>query len=172
MEVNGSIGVKRDLHRYLYLEDSSWTKCLLQYGGHSDMGIQNSFYFPKGLPCHGDSWPHWDTQSSPGEVMWLQVCTAEQINSNTSLLLDTAASLEFNLLKLFEELKYAELCLRLNYVLSHSCSTVWCFQAISELLGWVFFFHWLLKDTRFYHVVLKLEYFNFVGIWSQHPWNP
>lgn len=63
------------------------------------------------------------------------VCTAEQINSNASLLLDTAASWEFNLLKLFEELKNAELCQKLSYVLSCSCSTVWCFQAISELLG-------------------------------------
>lgn len=104
--------------------------------------------------------------------MWLHVCTAEQINSYTSLILDTAASLEFNLLKLFEELEYPKLCLKLSYVLSCSCSTVWCFQAITQLLGCYVFFHWLLKGTLFYHVVLKLEYFNFVDILSRDPWNP
>lgn len=135
-----------------------WIPCISQKGSHASTGR--------------DSWSHWDTQSSPGEVMWLQVCTAEQINSYTSLLLDTAASLEFNLLKLFEELKYPKLCLKLNYVLSCSCSTVWCFQAISDLLGWFgffFFFHWLLKGTQFYHAVLKIEYFNFVDILSRDP---
>lgn len=121
------------------------------------MGIQNSFYFPKGLLCHGDL--------GLSEVMWLQECTAEQINSNTSLLLDTAASLEFNLLKLFEELKYAELCLRLNYVLSRSCSTVWCFQAISELLGWFFlgFFSLTIKRHPILPCCFKAWIFQFCG---------
>lgn len=145
--------------------------------GNSDEG--EFLLFPKGtsmpglMGTLGPTEIH--TQSSPGVMMWLQVCTAEQINNNISVLSDSAASLEFNLLKLFEERKYAELILKRNPVLSCSCSTVWCFQVISELLGWVFlgfFFHWLLKGTQFYHVVLKLEYFNFVDILSWHPWNP
>lgn len=136
MEVNGSIGVKGassqiPLFRRWFLNKMlvtvwrafrcRWIPSVSQKGSHARIDR--------------DSWPPWDTWTSPGEMMWLQVCTAEQINSYTSLLLDSAASLEFNLLKLFEELKYAELCLKPNYILSCSCSTVWCFQAISELLG-------------------------------------
>lgn len=51
-----------------------------------------------------------------------------------AVLLDTAASLQFNLLKLFEELKYLELCLKLNYISSCSCSIAWCVRAISQLV--------------------------------------
>lgn len=160
----GALVWRGDLHRYLYLEDSSWTTCLLQYGGHSDVG--EFLLFPKRAPyarTDGNSWPHWHTLSSPGEVMWLQVGTAEQINSNTSLLLDSVASLLFNQLKFFEELKYAELCLKLNYGLSCSCSTVWCFQAISELLGWVFFFSLTIKRHPILPCCFKAWVFQFCG---------
>lgn len=113
-----------------------------------------------------DSWPHWDTRSSPREVMWLQVCTAEQINSYTSLLLDTAASQEFNLLNLFEELKYPELCLKLSYVLSCSSSTAWCFRAISELLGW-YFFSLTIKRHPILPCCFKAWVFRFCGYFKQ-----
>lgn len=85
----------------------------------------------------------------------------------TAVLLDTAASLWFELLKLFEELKYAELCLKLNYILSCSCSIMWWFWAIWVVVVVFFFSPQTIKKHPIQPCCFKAWVFHFCEYFKQ-----